>query len=238
MTIAIIDDCESDQHRIARYTERFLQEQAIPPPYSYFYPNGEAFITKLSPHFFDLVMLDCIMPGKSGLETAEELRKKDKEAALIFVSSSCNYAIDGYFVDACGYLVKPYTYEAFSHVFKSALKHLPDRHEAVVIHDGGEKRRIPVNAIVFCDIDGHYSQIHLCNSQVVRMRMAFLDITAILAPYTQFFECYRGCIINMDHVRIADEMNFLMDTGERLPYRKKDQHIIKRKYSDYVLNKV
>lgn len=126
MTIAIIDDFVSDQHRIAGYTVRYFQEQAVPPPHFCFYPNGDVFIKEFSPHFFDIVVLDCIMPGRNGFETAKELRKRDKDAALIFVSSSCNYAIDGYLVDACGYLVKPYTYEAFSKVFEAALKHVPD----------------------------------------------------------------------------------------------------------------
>ena len=238
MTIAIIDDCESDRHRIAGYMERYVQEQAISPPHFYFYPNGEAFITNLTPHFFDLVVLDCIMPGQNGLETAEELRKRDKDAVLIFVSSSRNYAIDGYLADACGYLVKPFTYERFLQVFESALERLPSHHELIVIPDGRMKRRIPVNNITFCDIDEHYSQIHLCSGQVIRVRMTFIEITALLAPYQQFLECYRGCIINMDHVKIVEEMNFLMDTSERVPYRKKERHIIRKKYSDYVLNKI
>lgn len=237
MTIAIIDDCESDQHRVAGYMERYLQEQAISLPNFYFYTDGEAFITELTPHFFDLVVLDCIMPGRNGLETAIELRKRDKDAALVFASSSRNYAIDGYLVDACGYLVKPYTYETFLQVFESAFKHLPIHHEVVLIPDGRVKRRILVNNIVFCDIDGHYTQIHLCSRQVIRIRMSFLDITALLIPYPQFLECYRGCMINMDHTKIAEEMNFLMDTAERVPYRKKARHIIMKKYSDYVLNK-
>ena len=237
MTIAIIDDCESDQHRIAGYIERYLQEQVLSPPYFYFYLNGEDFISKFSPHLFDLVVLDCIMPGKNGLETAEELRKRDKDAALIFISSSCDYAIDGYFVDACGYLIKPYTYEKFSQVFVSALKRLSVCHELVVIPDGRMKRRISLSDIVFCDIDGHYSQIHLYSRQVIRIRMTFLDITALLAPYPQFLKCYRGCVINMDHTKLVEEMNFLMDTAERIPYRKKERHLIRKKYFDYVRNK-
>jgi len=235
MTIGIIDDCESDQQKIARYMEHYLQEQNISTPYFYFYPNGESFISKFSPHFFDLVVLDCIMPGMNGLETAELLRKRDKDVVLIFVSSSCNYAIDGYLVDACGYLVKPFTYEKFLQVFVSALKHLPARHELIVIPDGRKKRRIPINDIVFCDIDGHYSQIHLCSRQVLRIRMTFVNMTAFLSPYPQFLKCYRGCVINMDHAKIMENMNFLMDTAERVPYRKKERYIIRKKYSDYVL---
>lgn len=50
MTVAVINDIESDQHKIAGYIVRFLQAQAVPPPHFYFYHNGNAFIKELSPH--------------------------------------------------------------------------------------------------------------------------------------------------------------------------------------------
>lgn len=107
----------------------------------------------------------------------------------------------------------------------------------VIVTEGRIKRRVPVNDIVFCDIDKHYSQFHLKCGMLIRFRMTFSDVSALLNPYPQFLQCYRGCIVNMDYGHIAEEMNFLMDTGERVPYRKKEHHSIVKRYSDYILNK-
>lgn len=238
MTIAIVDDFEPDQRSIADYTERFLKEKDVPPPQFFFYFSGEAFVSALSSHFFDFVLLDCRMDGMDGLETAKELRRKDKDAALIFITSCEDYAVDGYLVDACGYLVKPYTYDDFSRVFEAAFHRFPRRWEMIVLFDGSSKRWIPTEDIVYCDIHGHYSQIHFRSRQILRVRMTFSDLAALVAPYPQFLECYRGCIINMARVKRTEEMNFLMDTGERVPFRKKEQRAILQKYSNYLFDTI
>ena len=54
------------------------------------------------------------------MDTAREIRKLDEEAALIFVTTSCDHAVDSYGVRACGYLIKPFTYEAFGETMRLA----------------------------------------------------------------------------------------------------------------------
>lgn len=238
MTIAIVDDFEPDQHSIAEYAAHFLREKGIPSPKFFFYSSGEAFVEELSLHIFDFVLLDCRMDRMDGLETARELRRIDKNAALIFITSCQDYAVDGYLVDACGYLVKPFTYEAFSRAFEAAFHRFPRRWEMIVLFDGNAKRWIPTEDIVYCDIHGHYSQVHFKNRQVLRIRMAFSELSGLVEPYPQFLECYRGCIINMAHVKKTEELNFLMDSGERVPYRKKTQRVILQKYSNYLFERV
>ncbi len=237
MTIAIIDDFKPDQVSIAGYVKQFLQQCGGSEPQFFFYSSGEAFIRALSPHFFDLVILDCCMDGMDGLQTAEEFRKMERDTALIFITSSPDYAIDGYLVDACGYLLKPFTYDMFYEVMEKALEKHFYRKNMIIVTDGRTKQWIAADDIIYCDIDGHYSQIHLCARRMVRIRMAFTQMLSLLDPYPQFLECYRGCIINMSHAVKVEDMNFLMDTGERVPYRKKERQKLMQKYSDYLFEK-
>lgn len=238
MTIAIIDDFEPDRLRIAAYTKRFFVERTASEPRFFFYSEGEAFLTELFPEFFNLVLLDCCLKGMDGLETAKELRKTDKKTALIFVSYSRDFAIEGYSVDACGYLTKPFTYDTLSRVFDAAIHRMPHIREAIVVFDGQTDQKIFVDDIVYCDVVGHYSQLHLCNHQTIRIRMPFSTLSAIIRPFSRFLECYRGCIINMEHIKKSEELNFLMDTGERVPFRKKGQRTLLRKYSEYLFDKI
>lgn len=237
MTIAVVDDYEADQKDIASHTERFLQEHDSSPVQFYFYSSGEEFISALSPHFFDLVLLDCCMEGMDGMETAKELRRKDKEAALIFITSCKDYAVGGYLVAASGYLVKPYTYDTFSCVLNAACSQRPRKRKMITVLDGRETKRILVDDIVYCDIEGHYVQIHFSNGGRMRVRMTFGALASILAPYPQFLECYRGCLINMAHTYKAEESNFVMDTGERVPFRRKEHIRLLKEYSSYVFDK-
>ena len=56
----------------------------------------------------------------SGMDTAREIRKLDEEAAIIFVTTSSDHAVDSYGVRASGYLIKPFTYEAFGETMRLA----------------------------------------------------------------------------------------------------------------------
>lgn len=238
MTIAVIDDLEQDQLEISSCTSRFLSEHHGPAPQFCFYSSGEEFIAALSPHFFDIVLLDCCMEGMDGLETARRMRTLDKEASLIFITSCQDFAVDGYLVSAAGYLVKPFEYHSFSLVFDNVYNKLNPKKEFITVPDGNEKKPVFVDEIVYCDICGHYVQIHFPESKIMRIRMTFSALSSLLAPYPQFLECYRGCIVNMDHVHQTEELNFLMDSQERVPFRKKEQGSLLKKYSNYLFNKV
>lgn len=238
MTVAIVEHFEPDQQTIADYMKRFLEKQGDIYPKFYFYSSGEKFITDLSPQFFDIVILGCCMEEIDGIEIARELRRKDRNAILVFITLCRDYAVDGYLVCASGYLVKPFTYEHFFAVMSAACSRLPQKKErpAIPLQNGKQASRVFVDDIVYCDTDGHYVQFHLTNA-MLRVRMTFAEASALLCPYPELLECYRGCIINLDHIRQADELNFFMDNGERVPLRRREHRRLLQIYSDYVFDK-
>ena len=157
----------------------------------------------------------------------------DEEAALIFVTTSSDHAVDSYGVRASGYLIKPFTYEAFGETMR--LARLGKIMNARFIALGDD--RILLKEILWCDRDGHYVQIHTDMQGVLRYRVAFASLEAVLSAYPQFLPCYRGLIINMDRVRRMEELEFLMDTGERVPFRKRDHKEIKSRFSQYMFRR-
>lgn len=56
---------------------------------------------------FDLIFLDIDMPGKNGMETAQELRSRDKAVKIIYVTAFTDYAHFALSVHAFAYLLKP-----------------------------------------------------------------------------------------------------------------------------------
>src|SRR5260370_10172218 len=65
----------------------------------------------------DLVTLDLIMPGPSGLEMLREIRSKDPQAKILVITESGQGAINQQVIEmgACGILHKPVTREALQH---------------------------------------------------------------------------------------------------------------------------
>lgn len=49
---------------------------------------------------FDILFLDILMPGENGIDAAAEIRNYDKNAKIIFLTSSTEFAVQSYTVNA------------------------------------------------------------------------------------------------------------------------------------------
>ena len=56
---------------------------------------------------FDIYLLDILMPGLSDMDLASELRQTDETADIVFLTSSPEFALEGYAVRPLDYLLKP-----------------------------------------------------------------------------------------------------------------------------------
>ena len=65
------------------------------------YASGEELLVGELP---DILLLDIQMQGKSGIETAKELRLTDRHLIIIFVSAIEDYVFQAFVVDALHYL--------------------------------------------------------------------------------------------------------------------------------------
>lgn len=239
MNIAIIDDSVVDQRILADYLHTFFSLNFTDIPYStHLYLSGEDFLKSFTKHSYDLIFMDYYMKSLSGLETAKVIRSTDKQALLFFTTFSCDYAIDCYKVKASGYLVKPYSYDDFAELV--ALSDIDQFKELqfIEVRNGMEKIRVLIKDIIYCDISGHYTQIHTKDNGLRRIRMTFSELLGLLMPYPEFLACYRGCLINMNHIVRIDDLNFLMQGGERIPFRKKEQAKIMDTYSEFLFDRV
>ena len=212
MQVAIIDDLAVCRQDIKEYLLRYIREnyQGEEPELDEF-ESGTRFLDAFRPQVYDVIFIDQYMEGMSGMDTAREIRKLDEEAALIFVTTSSDHAVDSYGA-------------RLGKIMNARFIALGDD-------------RILLKEILWCDRDGHYVQIHTDMQGVLRYRVAFASLEAVLSAYPQFLPCYRGLIINMDRVRRMEELEFLMDTGERVPFRKRDHKEIKSRFSQYMFRR-
>lgn len=237
--IAIIDDIQSDRAMAAGYLQTFFSKYPNMNPITiYEFDSGEIFMENFIPNSFCFIFIDYYMNGISGIETARRIRQIDDNVILIFITLSRDYAIDGYKVKASGYLLKPYEYNDLEEILLLIdIKKLRDK-QFIEIDTGNRIVRILLNEIIYCDISGHYVQIHTHNAGLLKFRMTFSQLTLLLHPYKRFLSCYRGCIINMKRVDRIENLNFFMDNGEQVPFCKKEQTSVMKLYYDYLFEEV
>lgn len=68
----------------------------------------------------DIAFLDIEMPDMGGIELARELKKKDCNIRIFFMTAFEQYALDAFGVKALGYILKPYTKEKIGEALETA----------------------------------------------------------------------------------------------------------------------
>lgn len=86
--------------------------------------NGRQALELYDSHKYQIAVLDIEMPGISGIEAAEILRRKDKACSIIFLTAfdEFSYAKKAITVRALDYLLKPFDEKELILVMEEALR--------------------------------------------------------------------------------------------------------------------
>lgn len=82
--------------------------------------EGEKALAWAEKHLVDVAFLDIEMRGMNGIELARHLKAIDENIQVVFVTAYEQYALEAYWVDAIGYLLKPYLSEDIEKHLKRA----------------------------------------------------------------------------------------------------------------------
>lgn len=86
----------------------------------------------LAGHKAELVFLDIELPGMSGIDAADSLRKHNPDLQIIYVTGYEQYALDAFKKNAVDYLLKPCSPEELKKAVEKARKLLPAEPEVRV----------------------------------------------------------------------------------------------------------
>lgn len=75
--------------------------------------SGETAMENVQHNHFDVIVLDVMLPGCSGLDVCRNLRSRDHAATIIMLSArdAVNDRVDGLSAGADDYVVKPFAFE-------------------------------------------------------------------------------------------------------------------------------
>ena len=239
MRIAIIDDMVEDRMQVEEYVKRFFSQfQYLISLEIIHFESGEEFLDGFQKGEYTLIFIDQYMKNISGMDVIKQIRMKQDEVTLIFVTTSKEFAVDGYKLRVSGYLVKPFTYEQFVETLHSIhIKQLQDRQLISIPVSSKEDEKVLIRDILYCDIQKHYCYIHLKTGENKKIRMSFHKLKEILEPYPQFLRCYAGCVVNMYEIKKITPTVIELKDGESIPFRKKEYSNIRKIYSDFIFSK-
>lgn len=216
--VAVVDDDSACRLQVKGFIEKFEQELSGGGENRLFeielFETAMDFITDYKA-VYDIAFLDIEMPLIDGMSAARRLRLIDTDISLIFITKMPKYAIEGYDVEAVGFMVKPIKYCDFADKMKKAIKLREHKKEfGVVIKCDGNLVKLPVSQIYYVEKNKNYLYYNTARGEF-RRRGTLESAEKELAPYG-FSLCNSGCLVNLGLVRKVTATDVVIN-GVNLP---------------------
>ncbi len=181
----------------------------------------------------DIIFMDIQMPEIDGLELSKKIPIQTK---IIFTTAFDQYAIEGYKVNATGYLLKPFNYIEFLEATEKAKQLLlPTKNKEVEIPDyifvKSEYKQIKIflNDIIYIESMKDYAKIFLTSQSSPIVTLLSLKKLNKELPKENFMRIHRSFIVSLEKIEIV-EKNQIVFGKQRItvaePYREQFENFI------------
>jgi two component transcriptional regulator, lytTR family len=181
----------------------------------------------------DIIFMDIQMPEIDGLELSKKIPIQTK---IIFTTAFDQYAIEGYKVNATGYLLKPFNYIEFLEATEKAKQLLlPTKNKEVEIPDyifvKSEYKQIKIflNDIIYIESMKDYAKIFLTSQSSPIVTLLSLKKLNEELPKEKFMRVHRSFIVSLEKIEIV-EKNQIVFGKQRItvaePYREQFENFI------------
>lgn len=181
---------------------------------------------------YDIALMDICMPGVPGTDAAEEMLAKNPEMSVIFLTTSDEYAIEAFAMNATHYLLKPFTQEQFDAALDRAIKKTEDQ---VLLSldcvDG--VYRVRISEIVSIESQNHYLLLVLSSGETLKIRMKLSQMFEEIQKYPAFIKVGASYVVNLDLVRSISGNNIEMQGGVKIPVPRRSVEKVQRAYMEY-----
>jgi two-component system, LytTR family, response regulator len=195
--------------------------------------DGQTAIALANSHRPELVFLDIVMPGATGLEVLEQL---DYEPKVIFTTAYDQYAVTAFELGALDYLLKPFGRERLERVVQRAQSALNagaapllsraresleqmEKLSRIFVRDGSRIVPIPLANLERIQGADDYATLYTSSKEyLVSIRLS--DFEARLSK-ANFLRIHRSHLINLEHVTAiepydASRLQIVMRSGARI----------------------
>ena len=196
----------------------------------------------------DILFLDIQMPEKSGMEIAEELRRRRCKTILIFVTALSEYVYDAFDVGAFHYLVKPFSDEKLRDVLGKALRQYEEQcgsdgaaagqseeqaeesSGVILVKRGGVSTKVRLDDIVYAEVFNRKVMLHTTQGDIEY----YGKLTELSEQAgADFYRTHRAYLVNLKYVEKYTATTIWLERGTALVSKKQFPGFVRR-YMQYI----
>ncbi|MCM1145868.1 MAG: LytTR family DNA-binding domain-containing protein [Clostridium sp.] len=240
--IALCDDEPADIEKTEEYLHGYEKKHSGLDFMIRHFENADEllYLVKKENYIPDVIFMDIYMPDKKnsfhpvGLEAAKKLRDMDYKGDIIFLTTSKEYALEAFDVNALQYLVKPVAEEKLLSLLDNLLK---DRQEEqkkyILLRIEGRLVRVSVNDIVYCEAQRKTQCLYFADGTQCTLRMTMTEIYEQLSHYQGFVRIGVAFIVNLGYIGSLNAKEVCMDNGMKIYLPRGTYKTLKEQYFNY-----
>ena len=183
------------------------------------YSSGQALLNAMYDETFDLYLLDIVMPEMDGIDLGAELRKSDESGVIIYLTTSPDFALQGYSVKAASYLLKPVQEDELFRALDDAFKAITNRREqSIMVKTADGMSRLLLDHILYVEQKERAPHYHLKDGSCVvglTIQTSFQDIMQPLLADKRFYLCGASFVLNLHCIKSINKADVLFVGGQQ-----------------------
>ena len=232
LKIAICEDDKQQQQIIERLT---IQSEKAQSAEIVKFDSGEDLVKAYNQEQrFSIILLDMQMKELNGIQTAEMIRKSDKNVIIIIITSILEYAVEGYSINAFEFILKPIEELKFSKIIdKAIIKLNEDENKNYIIQTREKTLVLRLSDIVYVESNKKKVTIHGVEEVYVNNE----NITEVEKKLSDegFVRISRFYLVNMQYIKEIRVDGIKLTTGINLNYSEKLSNQIKERYMNFMM---
>lgn len=235
MRIAICDDDNRDLLQIASLLESYRHERKAELTYASF-QNAIDLLFSLENEDYDVLLLDVLMPGVNGIQAAREIRNRNSRIQIVFLTSSPEFAVESYSVQAHYYLLKPASEEKLFPILDRLLNDFKKPKDALCIKTQSSVFSLPYGKIEYIEVSSKKLYFYLTDGGTREVAGNLADFEQLLLKRPGFIKVHRSYLVNLEWVQELRQGELITTSGRRVPVSRSSYTQVRTAYTQFLFS--
>lgn len=240
MKIVLCDDNKQELLKISQFVDEYISCRFAQYKFEvYCFESSMELCNQIEGgKHFDIFLLDVLMPGLNGMDLASEIRLKDNIAKIIFLTSSPEFAVESYSVNAFNYLLKPVQKDKLFSVLDKATSDIGSNNKKfVVVKTQTGMFKVFMHELIYVEVIGRTIFFYLSNGMVIESNSTISQAESVLLADNRFIKPHRSFIVNLDYVKNLSQDGFTTTSNKLIPISRNVFKEVKQAYINYSFSK-
>lgn len=243
MKIAVCDDDTFYREQIftliKNYADKNPSEEIVVKAFT----HAEQLIEGINKgEHYDIFFLDIIMPGMNGIELGTYLREHGFDGKIVYVTTSDEFAISSYKVNASDYILKPYNNDEFSATLRKLVSMVSDKKKKFTLVKTKDRSiKLCLDDILYAELSRRNVIYHMSDGRTfesISVRTNFSDTVKVLSSDPRFVFCGKSLILNMHHISEVGNDAIVIGNNEVINAGKKLCREVRLSWADFHFSEV